>query len=561
VVVPDNTEQLSDIVKQYYARAKTGVPVTIRCSRQKFHSSAPFPCATPTTKAPAITQETGPAKANGALSVGVLHTKFDKVIAVKPMGPYTLTVGAGMDVNKFAAAATKVKMSVQVGSLTAYAGLTLAGILSTSAHGSGYGTTSMLADTVLAVKIVDGTGAVHIIKKGDPDFRMLNGGLGLVGIITEITFQMTAPTNTQLFTLEKVDDNNLANDVQKMFELGKHVLIFWRPDIGKYTSYITREAPKDIKPNPNARMTLLPNLKGRPNVSKLLSDFQELVPEDVEAVDLACSASGVQALEFSWASVGNKPAVNVTGFTNKMQASECDAHCLWNDLNVTGGTAQDVEFTADFKDLPSWISAVKRIFQKDMWEDGKARYRCLGPGYLWIRFGHGDDSYLSTMHGIEHPVYLQSTWLRARKNIATKPIEQQYVLDLIEEVTLCKFGGRPHWGKNFERTFTHPKCPVRPKYKNFGKALEVAKKYDPLAMYQPALFKKVASGTPYSYFPRCTLKQQCFCTENIHCPEGFTCVPAKSFPEFKVCKYLGPPAKNGTIDMTPLFDALSALSN
>ena len=43
------------------------------------------------------------------------------------------------------------------------------------------------------------------------------------------------------------------------------------------------------------------------------------------------------------------------------------------DLNVTGGTAQDVEFTADFKDLPSWISAVKRIFQKDMWEDGKAR--------------------------------------------------------------------------------------------------------------------------------------------------------------------------------------------
>jgi len=134
-------------------------------------------------------------------------------------------------------------------------------------------------------------------------------------------------------------------------------------------------------------------------------------------------------------------------------------------------------------------------------------------------------------------------------------------LDLIEEVTLCKFGGRPHWGKNFERTFTHPKCPVRPKYKNFGKALEVAKKYDPLAMYQPALFKKVASGTPYSYFPRCTLKQQCFCTENIHCPEGFTCVPAKSFPEFKVCKYLGPPAKNGTIDMTPLFDALSALSN
>ena len=76
------------------------------------------------------------------------------------------------------------------------------------------------ADTVLAVTIVDGTGAVHIIKRGDPDFRMLNGGLGLVCIITEITFQMImAPTNTQLFTLEKVDDNNLAHDVQNMLEV------------------------------------------------------------------------------------------------------------------------------------------------------------------------------------------------------------------------------------------------------------------------------------------------------------------------------------------------------
>jgi hypothetical protein len=56
---------------------------------------------------------------------------------------------------------------------------------------------------------------------------------------------------------------------------------------------------------------------------------------------------------------------------------------------------------------------------------------------------------------------------------------------------LSRFGGRPHWGKNFDRTFTHPKCPIRPKYKNFGKAMEVAKKYDPEGMYQPALFKKV----------------------------------------------------------------------
>jgi FAD/FMN-containing dehydrogenase len=75
------------------------------------------------------------------------------------------------------------------------------------------------ADTVLAVKIVDGTGAVRTIRRTDPDFKMLNGGLGLIGIITEMTFKMTPPSNTQLFTLEKVDDKNLASDVKKMFEV------------------------------------------------------------------------------------------------------------------------------------------------------------------------------------------------------------------------------------------------------------------------------------------------------------------------------------------------------
>ena len=67
-----------------------------------------------------------------------------------------------------------------------------------------------------------------------------------------------------------------------------------------------------------------------------------------------------------------------------------------------------------------------------------------------------------------------------------------FVQDLIEEVTLCKFGGRPHWGKNFDRTFTHPRCPIRPRYgARFDEMLRVAAKYDPGGAFQPELFKKV----------------------------------------------------------------------
>lgn len=39
-----------------------------------------------------------------------------------------------------------------------------------------------------------------------------------------------------------------------------------------------------------------------------------------------------------------------------MQASECDEHCNWSDRDVFFGTAQDVEFTAEFEQLEDWIA-------------------------------------------------------------------------------------------------------------------------------------------------------------------------------------------------------------
>lgn len=65
------------------------------------------------------------------------------------------------------------------------------------------------------------------------------------------------------------------------------------------------------------------------------------------------------------------------------------------------------------------------------------RYRCLGPGYLWIRFGKGFDGFTSTNAGLKRPVFLQSTWIRSRA-VPNYPIRYQYVPDLIEQLTLCK---------------------------------------------------------------------------------------------------------------------------
>lgn len=71
-----------------------------------------------------------------------------------------MRVQAGMTYTELLRAATKAGMSVQIGTTTAYGGLTLGGVLATSAHGSGDKTISGLWDTVLEITWVDGTGKV-----------------------------------------------------------------------------------------------------------------------------------------------------------------------------------------------------------------------------------------------------------------------------------------------------------------------------------------------------------------------------------------------------------------
>jgi hypothetical protein len=46
----------------------------------------------------------------------------------------------------------------------------------------------------------------------------------------------------------------------------------------------------------------------------------------------------------------------------------------------------------------------------------------------------------------------------------------------------------------------------------------------------------VVKGEPYKYYPGCALNKDCFCTKDEHCSKGMACVPARSFPDFNVCK-------------------------
>lgn len=79
-------------------------------------------------------------------------------------------------------------------------------------------TTNSLADTVLEVTWVDGTGKVRVSKKGDPEFAAFNGGLGMFGIMTELLIQLTPLTNTELITVMK-KDTNMMEEINKLLKV------------------------------------------------------------------------------------------------------------------------------------------------------------------------------------------------------------------------------------------------------------------------------------------------------------------------------------------------------
>jgi hypothetical protein len=541
VVRPESTKDVADALSALYKQAaQDGAVVKVRATRDKFHSSAAFPCP----EVPSAEKVAG----KKTVTVNVLHDKLNRVLAVDKAAN-TMRVGAGMDLNELTAEATKAGMSVRVGALPYYAGLTLGGVLMTSAHGSGDRTWSKLADTVLELTWVDGKGETHVTKRDSDEGRALVASVGNLGVVTELLLQLTPPTYTHLMTRYEATDENLVADFEKLLTLSPHILIFWRPDFKSYSAYLSN--PVDVEavqkklpstlnlpPVSDARMTLLPSYESYVPAASLMRDWDVTFPDIPQGLFM-CPIARSASVGKTWANANNgtgKSVLTALAPSNQMQASECDDHCAFNGPEFNS-TAEDVEFTIDWDRFASWVGDVKKLVDADIHAYGQmplAR-RCIGLGYIWLRVGKGDQDLLSTSHGLKRPVYLQSTWLRSR-GAPGYPNRRGYVMDVIEQMTLCKYDGRPHWGKNFWRTYTHPTCTIRDKYPKFEDAMTAAKKYDPSGIFESALMREVRDRGRAQYFPGCDPVKKCYCQQDEHCTPGFACVPSEAFPEYKVCK-------------------------
>jgi len=155
--------------------------------------------------------------------------------------------------------------------------------------------------------------------------------------------------------------------------------------------------------------------------------------------EVMCGIAKEVSIDHGWASnLRGRVLLSGVGPTNEMQSVSCGDKCAW-DEGISNLAMWDTHFTTELANLPTWMEDVKAIMEKDFW--GKRmikRGKCLPPGYFWLRFGSGNDDMLGPSTGLNGTVNLQLSFMTSKATVAKWGIKHGHVLEVLEQLTLCK---------------------------------------------------------------------------------------------------------------------------
>lgn len=118
-----------------------------------------------------------------------------------------------------AQAAEANNMSVVMGTLPVFGGLTFGGSVAAGAHGSGYnGRPAVPSDMVAEIVWVDASGEKHVATPESPEWNAMFSGMGLVGVMTEFVLQLKPYSHTHFKSIKEMPDDNMMDVVEKMLE-------------------------------------------------------------------------------------------------------------------------------------------------------------------------------------------------------------------------------------------------------------------------------------------------------------------------------------------------------
>lgn len=113
------------------------------------------------------------------------------------------------------------------GALPSHDAQSIAGILSTDVHGTGR-EWGFVSESVVRLKLIDGNGEVHECGPSDDLFEAAIGGIGAIGVISEVVIQGVERFNAE----QKVQTKTLASvekDLDRLLQRNDHLSLYLFP--------------------------------------------------------------------------------------------------------------------------------------------------------------------------------------------------------------------------------------------------------------------------------------------------------------------------------------------
>lgn len=234
----------------------------------------------------------GPA---GTRTAAIATQEMRSVLQRPEAGSTDVTFQAGATITEVMAFANANSLTLPLGTLPGYSDLTLGGLLSTGGHGQGPPGSSTVvsagadtavnalpkasakersltslaaaanravlccvlmlcaqADMVTAITFVDGKGLVRTVARSSDIGRALSGGLGTLGIITEVTLRLQKGLRTtQTFAIGPKPDTGIAAELCSMIDrYSGRFFAYWRPDLGRVKYQVFQELPSGTASGP-----------------------------------------------------------------------------------------------------------------------------------------------------------------------------------------------------------------------------------------------------------------------------------------------------------------------
>ncbi|XP_027939046.1 L-gulonolactone oxidase 3 [Vigna unguiculata] len=422
-------------------------------------------------------------------------------------------------------------------------GVTVAGVISTGAHGSSWwGKGGSVHDHVVGITVVvpgsrsEGYAKVLRLEAQDPMLNAAKLSLGVLGAISKVKLSIEHRLKRSI-TYNFTEKEDLIEDVYV-----EHAKKYEFADITWYPSRHTVVYRYDSRVPLNASGDGLNDFIGFQPNSILISESVRAAEKLLERTRNANGKCLTAATTLGFKKlVGNGLKNNgrmfsgypVVGYQGKMQTSgSClystrfDTSCAW-DPRIKGLFFYESTAIFPASAFGDFIRDVRKL------RDLKPENFCGVDNYngLLIRFIKASSAYLG-QH--EDSVVVDFNYYRA--NDPSDPRLNQDVWEELEQLAFFKYGAKPHWAKNRKVAFLG----VQHKYPKFDMFIAAKQKMDPQNVFSSEWSDAVLYGKEAEKVDGCALEGLCICSEDRHCSpqKGFYCSHGLVYKEARVCRYL-----------------------